>query len=102
MEKIVDYRRELLLGLLVKVRDGDSSSKDSIIWVGDCHVCRCLGGLCNKNKSASRLVKIATVLMSTYQIIQLNGSDTLVDTRDNLLCDCCGVYMVGIQPVAQS
>jgi len=40
--------------------------------------------------------------MATYEVVQLNSGDTLVNTRDDLLCDCCGVDMLGIQSVTQS
>lgn len=37
-----------------------------------------------------------------YQVIQLNRCYTLVDTRDNLLCNRCGINMLGIESITQS
>lgn len=34
-----------------------------------------------------------------YQIVQLNRGNTLVNTRDNLLCDSSGVNMVPVKSV---
>lgn len=38
----------------------------------------------------------------THQIIELNGGDTTIDTRDNLLGDGDGIDMVHVQTVTQS
>lgn len=38
----------------------------------------------------------------TYQVIKLNGSDTTIHTRDDLLGDGNGVNMVGVESVTQT
>jgi len=38
----------------------------------------------------------------TYQVVQLNGANTLVDTRDDLLCDSSSINMLRIKAVAKS
>lgn len=40
--------------------------------------------------------------VETYQIIKFNCSNTLVDTRDDLLGDCCGINMFSVESVTQS
>lgn len=47
MIEIRDDQRELLLGLLVEVRNGDTGSKDGVVGVRDGHVCRSFGSLFN-------------------------------------------------------
>ena len=43
--EIRDDQGELLLRLLVEVRNGDTGSKNSVVRVGDGHVCRSLSSL---------------------------------------------------------
>ena len=38
----------------------------------------------------------------TYEVIKLDCGYTLVDTRDDFLCDCCSVNMVGVEAITQS
>lgn len=38
----------------------------------------------------------------TYQVIKLDGSDTAIHTRDDLLGDSNGVDMVGVEAVTQT
>lgn len=38
---------------------------------------------------------------TTYQIVQLDGAHTLVDTRDNLLCDGSSIDVLGVEAVTQ-
>lgn len=35
----------------------------------------------------------------TYEVIKLDSSDTLVDTRDDLLRDRCSIDMLGIEAI---
>ena len=34
-----------------------------------------------------------------YQIIELNGCDTLIHARDDLLCDSCSIDVIGIKAI---
>lgn len=36
----------------------------------------------------------------TYQVIELDRGDALVDARDDLLRNCCGVDVIGIETIA--
>lgn len=38
---------------------------------------------------------------SAYQVVQLDGSDTLVDTRDNLLGDSGSIDMLRVEAVTE-
>lgn len=38
----------------------------------------------------------------TYQVVQLNGANTLVDTRDDLLCDSSSIDMLRVKAVTKS
>ena len=38
----------------------------------------------------------------TYKVVKLYRCDTLVDTRDDLLGDCCSIDMFGVQSITQS
>jgi hypothetical protein len=38
----------------------------------------------------------------TYEVVKLNGGDTLVDTRDDLLRNCSSVNMLCIESVTKS
>jgi hypothetical protein len=38
----------------------------------------------------------------SYQIVELDGSNTLVDSRDDLHCDSGGVDMLRVKAVTQS
>ena len=40
--------------------------------------------------------------MSTYQIIQLDGSDALVHARDDLHGDSSGIHMLRVEAIAES
>lgn len=40
--------------------------------------------------------------MTTNQIVQLDCGDASIDTRDDLLSDCDGVYMVHIKAITES
>ena len=85
----------------MEVGDGNSCSEDGIVWVGDSHVCSSFCGL--ENSSADDRDAFARVEnVFTYQVIKLYCRNTLVDTRDDLLCDCSCINMVGIESVAQS
>ena len=58
------------------------------------HVGCCLGGLsCVRDRRGSEACSKA------YQVVQLGGVDTLVDTRDDLHCDGSGVDMVWVEAV---
>jgi hypothetical protein len=37
-----------------------------------------------------------------YQVVELDGGDALVHTRDDLLCDSGGIDMVRVKTVTQS
>lgn len=37
----------------------------------------------------------------SYQVVELDSGHTLIDTRDDLLCDCCSVDMLGVESVTQ-
>ena len=39
---------------------------------------------------------------STYQVVELNGANTLVDTRDDFLCDSSSIDMLRIKTITQS
>jgi hypothetical protein len=47
-------------------------------------------------------VALAIVEFGTYQIIQFYCGNTLVDTGDDLLCDCCSINMLGVEAITQS
>lgn len=38
----------------------------------------------------------------THKIVKLDSGNTLVDTRDDLLCDCSGINMFWIKTIAES
>lgn len=38
----------------------------------------------------------------TYQVVQFNGTNTLVDTRNDLLCDSSSIDMLGVKAVTKS
>lgn len=42
------------------------------------------------------------MVQNTYQVVQLNGVNTLVDTGDDLLCDSRSIDMIRIKAVTQS
>lgn len=75
--EIMHDSRENLLGLLVKVGDGDSSSKNSII--------RVLGGKVSGSLSC--------------EIVELNSGNTSMDTLNDLLGDLGGFDEVRIKTV---
>lgn len=95
--EVRDDHGELLLGLLVEVRHGDTSRQDGIVGVCHGHVRGSLGSLCSK--------KLALVGAEPpgcpYQVIQLDGVDTLVDTRDDLLGDSSSIDMFRVEAVTQ-
>lgn len=37
----------------------------------------------------------------TYQVIQLNGANTLVNTRDDLLGDGCSINVLGVKAITE-
>lgn len=39
---------------------------------------------------------------TTNQVVEFDGGDALVDTRDDFLCNCCSVDMIRIEAIAQS
>lgn len=50
--------------------------------------------------ASERVVELAEV--DTYKIVKLYRRDPLVDTRDDLLCNCCCIDMVGIEAITQT
>lgn len=88
----------------MEVRDGDSCSEDSIVWMGDGHVCSCLGGLGRKSAGDQDAFErvAASAERATDQVVKLNRRDALIDTRDDLLCNCCGINMLGIETITQT
>ena len=92
--EVLDDGGELLLRLLVEVGHSNTSSEDGIVGMGDCHVCCSLG----------RLGKVSEAINGggeSYQVVELDRGNTLVDTRDDFLCDSCGVDMFRIESVTQ-
>jgi hypothetical protein len=47
-------------------------------------------------------VKSIDGLKPTYQVIQLDGADTLVDTRDDLLGDSSSINVLGVEAITKS
>jgi hypothetical protein len=78
--EIADDLREHLLGLLVQVADGNTRSEDGIVGVRDGHV-------------RSRLCG---------QVVELDGSDTLVHSRDDFLGNRGGIDMFAIKTVTET
>jgi hypothetical protein len=96
--------RELLLRLLVEVRDCNACSEDGIIGMGNCHVCSSFGGLEKKladEQDASERVA-ASAELSAYKIVEFYRRDTLVDTGNDLLRDCCCIDMFGVEAITQT
>ena len=104
MVQVGDDGRELLLRLLVEVGDCNSCSEDGIVGMGNSHVGSCLGGLDHEVSERSRRVctRCSFRRADTYKIVKFDSRNTLVDTRDNLLCDCCCIDMFGIEAITQS
>lgn len=42
------------------------------------------------------------VAWATNQVVEFDGRDSLIDTRDDFLCDGCRVDMIRIEAIAQS
>ena len=42
------------------------------------------------------------MMYQTYKIVKLNGSDALVDSRDDLLSDGSGINMLSIKAIAET
>ena len=77
--QILNDLAKTLLGLLVKIADGNPRCQYGIIWV-------CRGLVCGR---------------FGCQIIELNGRDPLVDTIDNLSCNFDGINKVHVQAIAK-
>lgn len=95
------HRRELLLRLLMQVRDGDSCSKYGVIRMGYGHVRRCFSRLEVKVVSVSVLLRVKWLeplgrVGAAYQVVEFDSGNALVDTRDDLLGDGRGVDMIWI------
>lgn len=94
--EIADNGRPLLLGLLVKIGNGDTGGEDGIIGVGNGHVRSCLSSL------EQRLVcYFREVTKSSYKIVKLNSGHTTIDTRYDLHGDGNGVNMLRVEAVTQ-
>ena len=65
----------------------------------DSHVGGCFSGL--RCKSAGTQIHIDRE-DNEYKVVQLNGGDALVNTRDDLLRNSSSVDMVGVQAITQA
>lgn len=93
----------------MKVGDCDTSSKDGIIGMCDSHICRSLGGLYRRGRSATvatcwlhTCAALKRLADRTYKIIQLNGCDALIDPRDDLLSYGSSIDVICVEAITQS
>lgn len=94
--EVGDDSRELFLGLLVKIGHGNSRSEDGVVWVGCGHVGSGLGSL-GMSAGVGRILRD----FETYQVVELNGGDTLVDTSNDLHGDCSGIDVLGVKAITE-
>ena len=104
MVQVGNNCRELLLCLLVEVGDCNSCSEDGIVGMGNSHVRSSFGGLDHEVSERSRRVctRCSFCRANTYKIVKFDSRNTLVDTGDDLLGDCCSIDMFGVESITQS